>query len=464
MKKSEIIFSIILVPLDYALLVLAGISAYFTRYSQIYEENIREVVFSLPFGNYLKYVYGFAFLWIIIFAISGLFSMRPAKSMFGVLNKIFLACSTGALAVIVVFFFSRELFSSRFIVLAAWVLSIFYTFIAHLLLRYLQKAAYKKGIGVHRIALIGTDKTSNELALAFASQTKLGYKIVCQSAGFDRGLEAQVRELNEKNLLDEIIQTDSNLSREEVIKLIDLANEYHLDFKYAADLLGAHRTNIDVKTIIGIPIIEIKKTPLDGWGRVIKRIFDIFGSILAMIVLAPLFLVLPIIISIDSPGPVIYKTNRVGATGKKFYLYKWRSMVDGAEKMKKELMDSNERAGGPLFKMVNDPRITRVGKFLRRTSLDEIPNFWNVLFGNMSLVGPRPHEPAEVEKYEKHHKKLLDIKPGITGMAQISGRSTLDFDEEAKLDTLYIETWSIKLDIIILFKTPLAVLFSKTAA
>jgi len=139
-------------------------------------------------------------------------------------------------------------------------------------------------------------------------------------------------------------------------------------------------------------------------------------------------------------------------------------MVDGAEKMKKELMDSNERAGGPLFKMVNDPRITRVGKFLRRTSLDEIPNFWNVLFGNMSLVGPRPHEPAEVEKYEKHHKKLLDIKPGITGMAQISGRSTLDFDEEAKLDTLYIETWSIKLDIIILFKTPLAVLFSKTAA
>jgi len=101
---------------------------------------------------------------------------------------------------------------------------------------------------------------------------------------------------------------------------------------------------------------------------------------------------------------------------------------------------------------------------LPRTSLDEIPNFWNVLFGNMSLVGPRPHEPAEVEKYEKHHKKLLDIKPGITGMAQISGRSTLDFDEEAKLDTLYIETWSIKLDIIILFKTPLAVLFSKTAA
>ena len=126
-------------------------------------------------------------------------------------------------------------------------------------------------------------------------------------------------------------------------------------------------------------------------------------------------------------------------------------------------MQQNERADGPLFKIENDPRITRVGHFIRRMSIDELPNFYNVLLGHMSLVGPRPHLPSEVERYEKHHKRLLEIKPGITGMAQVSGRSTLDFESEVRLDTLYIETWSLKLDIIILTKTPFVVLFSKTA-
>jgi len=187
------------------------------------------------------------------------------------------------------------------------------------------------------------------------------------------------------------------------------------------------------------------------------------GSILAMIILSPVFLILPLVIKMDSRGKAVYRTHRVGARGKKFYLYKFRSMVSGADKMKEELMQKNERPDGPLFKMENDPRITGIGKFLRRTSLDEIPNFWNVLIGNMSLVGPRPHEPREVERYQKHHRKLLDIKPGITGLAQVSGRSTLDFEMEVKLDTLYIETWSMRLDILILLKTPLVVLFSRTA-
>ena len=172
---------------------------------------------------------------------------------------------------------------------------------------------------------------------------------------------------------------------------------------------------------------------------------------------------LPFIIKMDSKGRAVYRTQRVGARGKRFYLYKFRSMVSGADKMKEELMQKNERPDGPLFKMENDPRITKVGKFIRRMSLDEIPNFWNVLIGNMSLVGPRPHEPREVERYQKHHRKLLNIKPGITGLAQVSGRSTLDFETEVKLDTLYIETWSIRLDVLILIKTPLVVLFSRTA-
>ncbi|HOZ36878.1 MAG TPA: sugar transferase [bacterium] len=464
MKKAEIIFSSVLVPIDYALLVLAGWSAYTLRFSKVYTENVREVVFSLGQSSYLRWVYWIALLWLLIFALAGLFSMRPSRKIFDLLNKIFFACSTGALGVILIFFFSRELFTSRFIVLAAWVLAIIYISLAHLIVRAIQHWLYRREIGVHRVILVGTDNTSDILAAEFYRNPSLGFKIIYRTKSTNGELAKKVEELASEDKVDEIIQADPNLSREEVIGLINLANKHHLDFKYAADLLGARRTNIEIKTINGIPLVEIKKTPLDGWGRVAKRIFDVLGAIFFLIIFSPLFLIITILITLDSIGPVFYKAERIGAKGKKFTLYKFRSMVVGADKMKEKLVGANERADGPLFKMKDDPRITRVGKFLRKTSLDELPNFWNVLTGKMSLVGPRPHEPNEVARYEEHHKKLLNIKPGITGLAQVSGRSTLDFETEVKLDTLYIETWSLKQDLVILFKTPWVVMRGKDAA
>ena len=195
MKKSEIIFSSMLVPIDYVLLVLAGMSAYFVRYSRGYTENIREVVFSLALVDYLKFVYIFAIIWIVIFAMSGLFSMRPQRKVFGLLNKVVLACSTGTLAVIVVFFFSRELFSSRFIILAVWIISIVYISIAHLLLRYIQRLAYRKGIGVHRMVLVGGDKTSRELVEEFSNTTKLGIEVAYVADHYGDELIAKIQEL-----------------------------------------------------------------------------------------------------------------------------------------------------------------------------------------------------------------------------------------------------------------------------
>ncbi len=464
MKKAEIVFSSVLVPIDYALLVLAGWSAYALRFSKIYTENVREVVFSLGQSSYMHWVYWIALLWLLIFALAGLFSMSPSRKIFDLLNKIFFACSTGALGVILIFFFSRELFTSRFIVLAAWVLAIVYISLAHLLIRAVQRLLYRREIGVHRVILVGTDNTSDILAAEFYRNPGLGYKIIYRSKSTNGELAKKVDELASEDKVDEIIQADPNLTREETLQLMNLANTYHLDFKYAADLLGARRTNIDIKTLNGIPLVEIKKTPLDGWGRVAKRIMDIIFSLLFLIILSPVFLIIAALVKLDSLGPVLYRAERVGAKGKKFTLYKFRSMVIGADKMKEKLALANERADGPLFKMKDDPRITRMGKFLRRTSLDELPNFWNVLWGHMSLVGPRPHEPNEVAKYEEHHKKLLNIKPGMSGLAQVSGRSTLDFETEVKLDTLYIETWSLKQDLIILLKTPWVVVKGKDAA
>jgi len=455
MKKTEIIFSSILVPIDYVLLVLAGLSAYFLRYSEIYATNIREVVFSLSVFEYSRYVFLVALVWIIIFGLTGMYSMRPGRKIFKMLSNIFLGCSTGTLIVIVVFFFSRELFSSRFIILAAWALAVLYISLAHLIIKWIQQGFYKRKIGVHRVVFVGGDEKALAIENEFENNLKLGYQIVYRSNKVDELLVQQIKNLAADNKIDEIIQADASFNREQTLLLIELANEYHLEFKYAADLLGARKANIEVHTINGIPIVEIKKTPLDGWGKIVKRLFDIVGALFFVILFFPIFLVVSIIIKMDSKGPIIYKDLRVGAKGKTFYLYKFRSMVDKADSLRKKLMQQNERADGPLFKMENDPRITKIGKFIRKTSIDEMPNFWNVLIGKMSLVGPRPHRPEEVKKYQRHHKKLLNIKPGITGMAQVSGRSTLDFETEVKLDTLYIETWSLWLDIIILLKTPL---------
>ncbi len=458
MKKSEIFFSSILVPIDFILLILAGLSAYALRYSNIYINYIKEVTFNLALLEYLKYLVWVALVWLLIFGLTGIYSMRVGKRIFKILRDIFLACSTGTLIVILVLFFSRQLFASRFIILASWFLAIVYVSLAHLSIRFIQRLFYKKGTGIHRVVFIGKQQDNQILLNEFKQNLKLGYKIVYQIELLDEEKVSDIKKLAKNNLIDEIIQAEPNVERQKVLDLIDIANEYHLAFKYVADLLGAQRSNVEIYTINGIPLIEIKKTPLDGWGRVVKRLFDILASIFFIILSVPLFIIVPCLIKFSSKGPIFYKSLRIGAKGKRFYLYKFRTMIDKADQLKKTLLDKNERQDGPLFKMENDPRVTKIGKFLRKTSIDEIPNFWNVLLGNMSLVGPRPHEPHEVERYKKHHKKLLNIKPGITGMAQVSGRSKLDFETEVKLDTLYMENWSWWLDIIILFKTPLILL------
>ena len=193
-----------------------------------------------------------------------------------------------------------------------------------------------------------------------------------------------------------------------------------------------------------------------------KRLFDILSSGLALIVLSPLFVIVGLIIKLTSPGPVFYRAKRVGRYGKPFTLYKFRTMVVDAEERKAELTQYNE-ADGPIFKMRNDPRLTRLGGFLRRTSLDELPQLWNVLRDEMSLVGPRPQLPAEVAQYEDWHYRRLEVKPGLTGLWQVLGRSDISFDEMVRLDIYYAENWSPGMDLRILLETIPAVLSGKGA-
>ncbi|MEA1921995.1 MAG: sugar transferase, partial [Pseudomonadota bacterium] len=203
----------------------------------------------------------------------------------------------------------------------------------------------------------------------------------------------------------------------------------------------------------GLPLVVLHPVTLDPDQLLLKRLLDLVGATVGVCLNMLLFPFIALAIKLDSPGPIFFRQSRVGENGRRFSLYKYRSMSRDAEARKQELMNQNE-LNGAVFKISNDPRVTRVGKFLRKTSLDELPQFWNVLVGNMSLVGTRPPTPEEVKEYDLHHYRRLSIKPGITGLWQVSGRNKItDFDEIVKLDTQYIDQWSLWLDCKILVKT-----------
>jgi exopolysaccharide biosynthesis polyprenyl glycosylphosphotransferase len=470
MKKIELFFSTLFIPVDFILLILAGISAYFLRFSN-WSISIRPVIFNLPFTEYFKSLIIITLIWLVILALAGLYRIRSARKLARELQLIFLACSTGLAIVAIVIFFQRELFDSRFIVLMGWLLAIIYLSLAHTFIRWLQRRLFIYGIGVHKVILVGNSKTTDNLMTEFSRNRQAGYQVIKRFRDFSLESAQELAAFIKDHEVDEIIQSDPNLSKVETLRLYDFTNENHLTFRYVADLLEVKVLRTEVAEIIGIPVVEVKRTTLEGWGKVFKRIFDVIGSSLLIIIFSPLILLTMLAIALDSPGPIFFSRRddgaylyRVGEGGLPFKYFKFRSMIPNSDSMRyNELADRNLRTEGPLVKIKDDPRLTRVGRLIRRWSIDELPELFLVFIGRMSLVGPRPHLPEEVAKYENYHKKTLTIKPGITGLAQVSGRSDLLFEEEAKLDIYYIENWSLLLDISILFRTPLAVFKHRTA-
>ncbi len=462
MKKLDIVFTAILVPIDFLMLFLAALVAYFLRF-QVFIQY-RPIVFDLPLKSYVNAVLLIILLWLFIFVLIGLYKFERRRFI-DEFSKIILACSAGFAAVVILMFFQRELFNSRFIILAAWGLSIVFVSFGRLVIRLTRRLLYRKGIGVHQVIVIGEDKIADELISTFCKFPGIGYKVIRKFKKFDKETAAQIEEIKKAREIDEIIYANPEINRTEVLNLIDFCDVNHITFKYSADLMAAHTVNIEVATIAGIPIVELKKTHLEGWGRVYKRIFDIVGSFILIILFLPVMLLTALAIKLDSRGPIFWSrlddgspVKRIGQHGKPFGYFKFRSMRPGTHHLRYTELAALDFRKGPLAKIKEDPRVTRVGRFIRRYSLDELPELFLVLVGKMSLVGPRPHLPEEVAKYQKHHLRVLTVKPGITGLAQISGREKLDFEEEVKLDTYYIENWSLKLDLYILLKTPGAVL------
>lgn len=467
MKRSEIFFSAIQVPVDFLMIVLAAISAYFLRGSVFFQPYVSRV-FNLSFDDYLRFSLFVTPFFILVLALEGLYTMRvtrrPLQEFYGVARAI----TIGLIILMVAVFLQREWFSSRFVILVSWALAVLYVVAARFLIERIQKRLLiKKGIGIHRILFIGTNQKMYALKRLLSHDRELGYRVVDQ---VETASITRIKEIRQAKGIDEIIVGDPTLTDDEQEKLFDYCQINNITYKYFPTTLQTPRFSMKIWN--GEPIIEFHHTPLDGWGRVLKRAYDIVAGFILTVLFGPIMLVVALLIKLEDPdGPIIYKNERIGENGQKFFVYKFRYMqwkycitkenphMKEAMAFEKQLIEErNVRKGGVLYKIKDDPRKMRIGAFIERFSLDELPQFFNVLKGDMSLVGPRPHQEREVERYSEYHRRLLTIKPGVTGMAQVSGRSDLAFEDEYRLDVFYIENWSLWLDVIICLKTARALL------
>jgi len=406
---------------------------------------------NLPLARYLGLSVLTSLAFLAAFAIVGLYSFKRLRATeeFG---KILVGCSAGILAVIIFIFLRQELFDSRFLVLGGWFLAIVFVSLGRATVRGVQRYfVARRGFGVHRLIIIGSGEEAHKITHSIQNNPASGYRIV---GHLDRPNLLELQNTFENSGLDEIILADAGFPSEEVIALVDFCNEHHIVFKFVPSLYQALTSRVELDAIAETPIIELKRTPLDGWGRVAKRTFDVVASSFGLIILSPLFVFLALVIKWETAGPVFARLRRV-SKNKEFNMYKFRSMVENAEDLKPFLEQFNERKDGPLFKMANDPRVTGVGKFIRRWRIDELGQLINILKGDMSWIGPRPHQPDEISRYQKHDKRVLAIKAGASGLAQVSGSSDLPFEEEVALDTFYIENWSLWMDVKIILKTAL---------
>lgn len=460
MKKGDFVFNVLRVPLDFLILVGAGVAVYTIR-TQILDQW-RPVLFGpeLPLDRFMWMSLGAATLFVVAYALSGLYAMNMRLSMPQESVRIFVASSAAMMAVILIIFIRAEAFNSRFLVLGYWAVATTAVVIGRIALRLMfRRLTAEYGFGAHRVLLIGNDEVTKRLTATMTDDRGLGYRIV--RTLHDPNLEDVAATVKSPGV-DEVILATPDYPAPKIIELVDFCHEGHIVFRFVPNIYQTLTTHYDVDSIGTIPLVQLRRTALDGWGKVFKRSADIMGSLCALIVLSPLFAIVALAIKWETAGPVFVRLTRV-SRNRFFALMKFRSMVENAEELKPLLAAYNERSDGPLFKIRDDPRITRVGRFIRRTRIDELPQFWNVLVGDMSIVGPRPHQPDEVAKYQKHQRKVLAIKAGATGLAQISGSSDLSFEDEVALDGYYIEHWSMGLDIRIVLKTALRMVRDRSA-
>ena len=452
--QQDIWLQLFLFILDVIAIIISFRIAYWLRF----ETMLIPVTKGPP--NVYDYVRSLIFtliIWEILFIHNRLYVIRGKEFGYNAVYRIVRSVITGTLIMMSLVFIFRNLNLSRWVVCFGLVNSIVILIFSRWLFSLLVMVLRRSGWGVSKTVIIGTGKMASMLAERISSHPECGYSF----SGFihtqtspeeipkDIVVLGNIFEMDmiiSQNKIDKIIVACPELDRNIVFELLIQIEKNIVDFAIAPNMLEMMINRVSVDDMYGIPLLSLKESPLRGWKYVIKYSLDRFVSLGALIVLSPLFLIIAILIKLDSPGPVFYRQKRIGADGRNFTIYKFRSMNHEVEK-----------TTGPVWPCSEDPRATRVGQWLRRYYFDEFPQLWNVFLGDMSLVGPRPERPFFVHQFKEKIPLYMSrhkVKSGITGWAQVNGlRGDTSIEERTKFDLYYIENWTFLFDLKILIMT-----------
>jgi exopolysaccharide biosynthesis polyprenyl glycosylphosphotransferase len=413
------------------------------------------------FVNYLLFFLVSSFVYMFLVYRYKIYNFRSNSGLADEIYKAIKAFSIAILVTIGVSFMLKFVDISRLVVFSYWLSSIAVAIIIRCLKRLTYIRLAKKGIVSKNVVIVGAGKFGKSVMDELTDYSYLGYQIigfVDDNETVDYGNHvylgpiSSLKEALKKHLVEEIIITIPS-ERNLVNMLITDLRKININIKIIPDLYNLVMSTVQMGNINSLPVVTLVKTPMRGLGLITKRFLDITAASFLLFILLPMLLLTAIAVKVDSRGSIFYKQKRIGRNGKDFFMLKFRSMVTNAETLLKDLECYNELDSELAFKIKNDPRVTRVGRFIRKYSLDELPQLLNVIKGDMSLVGPRPPLPNEVERYGDLEWRRLEVLPGITGLWQVSGRSNLSFQQWMSLDIYYIENWSIAFDIKILLKT-----------
>jgi len=475
-RKKKFFYGLVLFLSDALFLALSFFLSYHLRfYTTLFRfiESIPSYTINI---DYVFYSTIFIFLTLLFIFLFKLYDWDYIYRGSGYYFRIFKAVSINVI-IIIIFGYLLETFSfSRVWIVLLYFFSVLFLFAARLIISIITGFITKKlnlssktliiGIGESAKRIedsLGKSEVDNYDILGYVEKEDKVYEDKEYSKSFKiLGYLENLREVVIKSGVQNIIISSKEYKYYEILDMIEDLKGLDVLVLMFPGYFEFSIKRMKMREVAGIPLIHISNVGFFGIDLFYKNLMDYFLGYLLFIISIPFFLILGALIKIDSKGPVFYKQKRYTKDSRPFYMYKFRTMYAGADKRMARLK-KNSVVDGPIFKMIDDPRVTRMGRFLRKFSIDELPQLLNVLKGDMSLVGPRPPLPQEVEKYQEWQKKRLNVKQGITGLWQVSGRSNLSFEEMVKLDMYYIQNWSIGMDIKILLKTVPTVLFGKGA-
>ncbi len=464
--RNNVFYSLFLVLADLFVLAIAFIAAYVIRV----QFDTRPLVEQIAAKDYFLTFIAIAPFWIITLGALGLYDRNIRNKRTNETIKLFVGSFIGILLIIGYEFASGQpVFPARLVAVYAFIASFLLLVVVRFAIHTLRGILFRNGVGAHRLLIIGASDTAGDIITQLSQTSKSGYHISAIAGPkklIPRHLDITPYNSVERALgiikslhITAIIQTDLFEDDRKNQAILRAAQTQHIDYNFIPGKSEFYSGKNTVDLFLGYPMISVSQTALIGWGEIVKQVFDLIVTIPLLIILSPVLLVIFILQKIFNPGPALYKSARLSRYSERFTLYKFRSMNpkygkrDAADEFRSMGRDDLAREYELHRKVKDDPRITGFGNFLRRTSLDELPQFFNVLKGDLSLVGPRPILPQEMKLTKGRGALLHSVKSGVTGLWQVSGRSDLSFEQRIELESYYAQNWSFWMDVKILFKT-----------